>query len=225
MQSDVMMETAPAAAKFAAHDRNPYRLARMARFVAIIDDVLAKQSECRILDIGGTQSYWMALEEAWAGRNVHVTVANLSQEAVTSDRFTSIAGDARKLNYENNSYDAVHSNSVIEHVGSFDDMAAMAGEVRRLAPRYFVQTPDFWFPIEPHFRTPVFHWLPESARLKIVQHRACGFYPKAGSLEEAQKFVNDAHLLSIRQMRQLFPDATVHRERFYGLSKSLIAVR
>jgi Methyltransferase domain len=224
MQSEVMTEPTPSAA-FAAHDRNPYRLKRMAQFVAIVDQVLTKQSECRILDIGGTQSYWMALEEAWASRNVHITVANLEREGTTSDRFTSVAGDARKLSFANNSYDAVHSNSVIEHVGSFADMTAMAGEVRRLAPRYYVQTPDFWFPVEPHFRMPVFHWLPESTRLKIVQRRACGFYPKAETLAEAHKFVDDAHLLSIRQMRQLFPDATVHRERFYGLSKSLIAVR
>lgn len=210
---------------FAEHDRNPYRLKRMEMFVKILDEVLAKQSECRILDIGGTQSYWMALEDAWRGRNVHITVANLEREATTSSRFTGIAGDARSLDLANNSFDVVHSNSVIEHVGSFDNMARMAGEVRRLAPRYFVQTPNYWFPVEPHFRMPLFHYLPKSTRLKIVQRRACGFYPKAETLAEAQKFVNDASLISMRQMRQLFPDAVVHREQFYGLSKSLIAVR
>ena len=210
---------------FEAHDRNPYRLKRMQRFVAILDEVLAKQNECRILDIGGTQSYWLALEEAWRGRNVHITVANLRREPTTGSRFTSIAGDARQLDLANNSFDVVHSNSVIEHVGSFEDMGRMAGEVRRLAPRYFVQTPNFWFPIEPHFRTPAFHYLPKSARLALVKRRACGFYPKAQSDAEAQRFIDDASLISIRQMRQLFPDAEVQREWFYGLSKSLIAVR
>jgi 2-polyprenyl-3-methyl-5-hydroxy-6-metoxy-1,4-benzoquinol methylase len=213
------------AGTFAEHDRNPYRLKRMEMFVALLDEVLAKQGECRILDIGGTQSYWMALEEAWRGRNVHITVANLEREATTSSRFTGIAGDARKLELTDNSFDVVHSNSVIEHVGSFEDMRRMAGEVRRLAPRYFVQTPNFWFPVEPHFRTPAFHYLPKAVRLAIVKRRACGFYPKAQSDAEAQKFIDDASLISMRQMRLLFPDATVHRENFYGLSKSLIAVR
>jgi hypothetical protein len=32
-------------------------------------------------------------------------------------------------------------------------------------------------------------------------------------------------LLSARQLQQLFPDSTIHRERLFGLTKSLMAVR
>jgi hypothetical protein len=119
----------------------------------------------------------------------------------------------------------VHSNSVIEHVGRWPDQRRMAREVRRLADRYFVQTPNFWFPIEPHFRLPFIHWLPEPWRVAIVMRHACGFYPRAKSCDEARDILDDARLLDAAAMAELFPDATIEREHFAGFTKSLIAVR
>jgi hypothetical protein len=84
----------------------------------------------------------------------------------------------------------------------------MAAEIRRLAPCHFVQTPNLWFPIEPHYKLPAVHWLPAAVKKAITgddPHRIC--------------------LLSARQMRQLFPDSTLWRERFAGLTKSLVAIR
>ncbi len=218
-------ETTLGSAPFAAHDRNAYRLRRLARFLDLVDAVIAERGRARILDIGGTQSYWRALAEAWSGRDVHITLVNLEAEPVTDPRFMSLAGDARTLPFADNAFDVVHSNSVIEHVGRWRDMVGMANEVRRLAPRYFVQTPNFWFPVEPHFRFPLFHWLPAPVRLGIVRRRACGFFPKAETIDDGMRFVEDASLLDMEQMRRLFPDAAIDRERAFGLTKSLIAVR
>src|SRR3546814_12299335 len=80
--------------------------------------------------------------------------------------------------YADNSFDIVHSNSVIEHVGRWEQMKMMAAEVRRLAPVCYLQTPDFAFPLEPHFRTVAFHWLPEQARAALIQRRGFGFSQK-----------------------------------------------
>jgi hypothetical protein len=61
-------------------------------------------------------------------------------------------------------------------------------------------------------------------RIKIVMRRACGFYPRARSCDEARRILDDARLLDFKAMVELFPDGTIERERFAGFTKSLIAI-
>lgn len=204
---------------------NRFRQKRLRRFLSLVDATIAEKGNCRILDLGGKLAYWQALYPLWRDRSCHITLVNLVSEAVP-EGFTSIAGDACELGRLGDlTFDVVHSNSVIEHVGPWRDQCRMACEVRRLARRYFVQTPNFWFPIEPHFRTPLIHWLPEPWRATIVSSRACGFYPRAGSYDEARRILDDARLLDAKAMAALFPDAVIERERVAGFTKSLIAIR
>jgi hypothetical protein len=101
----------------------------------------------------------------------------------------------------------------------------MAAEIRRLAPHYYVQTPNFGFPIEPHFRMPFFHWLPETMRASmLLRWRKIGFR-RAETLERAMALVQEIHLLTGRHMAHLFPDAKIRRERVGPFVKSLIAIR
>lgn len=204
---------------------NRFRQQRIRRFMQLVDGILATKPQCRILDIGGTHAYWNGLAEFWQGRNIGVTLLNLSKEGVADPRFESVAGDACAIPFADRTFDLVHSNSVIEHVGSWQQMQRMAGEVRRLAPRYFVQTPNYWFPIEPHARFPLLHMLPGPLRIRIHLGRRTGFYPRAENLDQAMQFAEDARLLDARQMRHLFPDAALEREKAMGLTKSLVAIR
>ena len=57
----------------------------------------------------------------------------------------------------------------------------MAAEVRRVAPAYWVQTPNFWFPMEPHFLVPGWQWLPERTRISILQRRPSARWAAAPS--------------------------------------------
>ena len=119
----------------------------------------------RILDIGGTNSFWK--QRGLVGRgDVRVVLVNLEAEPRVHENIEPRAGDATNVGeLPDGSFDVVFSDSVIEHLETFARQAAMAAEVRRLAPTYWVQTPNFWFPIEPHFLTPAWHWLPVDARL------------------------------------------------------------
>ncbi len=203
-----------------------YRAKRLARFVALADEILKEKGEVRILDMGGNRDYWLDLEPVWKGRNFKFTLVNLQPERLDDPRFEAHQGDCRAMpHYADNEFDIVHSNSVLEHVGKWADMRAFAGEIHRLAPRYFVQTPNYWFPMEPHFRSLFFHWLPEPMRVAKAMRRPLGAFPKAPTIDDAQRFIEDSNLLDARRFMHLFPDGKLERERVFGFTKSLIAVR
>ena len=205
---------------------NVYRMRRFQLLKKIIDDILASRPSCRIIDVGGLSAYWRTFGSELDWTRVKVVVVNLTKEAADSREIVTAQGDARDLHeFADMSFDLVYSNSVIEHVGLWRDMQRMAGEVRRLAPRYFVQTPYFWFPIEPHARPPLLHWLPEPLKTRIVMWRSCGFWAKAANIGEATELVQSAFMLDKRQLQQLFPDARIVAETAFGLTKSIMAIK
>jgi hypothetical protein len=201
-----------------------YRLKRFEMFLEIVrripDDKLL-----RILDLGGEPAYWDD-KLPLIGRPVHVTTINLHDITPPNETFSCLRGDARDLpQFADNSFDIVHSNSVIEHVGRWNDMKAMAHETRRLAPAYFLQTPYFWFPIEPHYRGVFFHWLPDSLRAKILLRMSLGFVGRCSNLDEAMSRLEGSVLLDKTMMSALFPDAQIVFEKVYGVPKSIMAIR
>jgi hypothetical protein len=112
------MTTLTLATSEAAVYGNSFRRRRLSRFLSIVDEIIGKNATCRILDIGGRLAYWQALEPLWRDRSCHITLINLDSEPVPDGRFSSVAGDARDLSQlDDLSFDLVHSNSVIEHVG------------------------------------------------------------------------------------------------------------
>ena len=195
----------------------------------LIETIFAETGRCRIIDLGGREDYWRLFERAFLeSRKVHITLVNLEEMPATADpMFTLVAGSACDLaQFNDGAFDLVHSNSVVEHVGDWDNVERFARETRRLAKRYYVQTPHMYFPVEPHFSALFFHWLPESMRADILIRRKLGFMPgKAADMGEAMRAVQHARLLSKRMFRYLFEDAEHRDERFAGLTKSLIAIR
>lgn len=204
---------------------NRFRNARFARFLKLVDEASKPGAPVRILDLGGTADDWMMKSDLWSDRNLQITLLNMFPQEPPDDRFACIEGNACATGLADNAFDIVYSNSVIEHVGGWKEMSRMAGEVRRLAPRYFLQTPNYWFPVEAHSRFPLFNMIPEPWRLSLLLWRGAGFYAKSKDVDEAMGFIEDARLLNMRQLSHLFPDATIERERVAGLTKSLIAIR
>lgn len=205
-----------------------FRQARARRVVELIRAVHAERGEVRIIDLGGEPDYWSRLfdRELLDGCRTRITLVNPQRFEVDDPLFEAAVGDACALpEHADLSFDIVHSNSVVEHVGDWPRMEAFAAEVRRLAPRYYVQTPYFWFPIEPHFSSPFFHWRSEQARARALLRRRHGFAERARDMGQAMRDVQHARLLDKQQFRYLFPDARHIDEKAAGLTKSLIAIR
>jgi len=205
---------------------NTFRARRFGLFRRLVDDVVERKGICRIVDIGGTRSYWEVFGGELPWHRIKLTILNLRPENDRPPAITAAVGDARNLSeYPDDSFDVVHSNSVIEHVGGWHDMLRMAQEVRRIGMHYFVQTPHFWFPVDPHTRTPLFHWMPDQIRYRIAMVKDCGFWKRCETVGEAMAVADNARLLDTRQMSYLFPDAEIKRERLLGMTKSLVAIR
>lgn len=199
---------------------NQCRQRRFRKFEKLID---GHDGPLRILDVGGTAAFWRM--RGWDSRTgVEITVANIAREKEDTGNITSIVADATDLHgIEDNCFDVVFSNSVIEHLFTYEAQAAMAREVQRVGKAYWVQTPNYWFPIEPHFHVVGWQWLPERVRVGMLCRRSRGWRGRARDAEHARQLVREVRLLTRREMVRLFPKAQIWTERVYGLPKSFVA--
>lgn len=206
-----------------------FRRRRIALLMDLVDAVHAQRGHVELLDVGGTRDYWRIVDEDYLeARDVRITLVNLPGDHASRSegRFTFVPGDACDLHdFADKAFDIVHSNSVVEHVGDWSKMTAYASEVDRLADRWFVQAPNFWFPVEPHAMTPFLHWLPKPLRVRLVMRFGLGHWRRQPDVASAVRRVDSARLLSGQMFRALFPDAEIHAERIGPLTKSWIAVK
>jgi Methyltransferase domain len=198
---------------------NTVLLFRRKRMLAF-QQMFAVSARTRILDVGGTELNWGLLSA-----RPQVTLLNLGVEERTEGRFHWKPGDARQLPFPDNSFDLCYSNSVIEHVGGREDWEKFASEIRRIAPAYYVQTPNYWFPVETHQVSLFLHWLPRPIERRLVRYFSVWGWARRETQENIDKWLAYNNLLTKRDMSRLFPDAEITVERFLLLPKSLIAVK
>jgi len=182
-------------------------------------------AETRVLDIGGTPDNWRLIPA-----RPHLVLLNMPRaHADLAGAADWVAADGRALPFRDGAFDVVFSNSVIEHVGGAGSQRRFAREVARVGRGYWVQTPSRSFPLEQHLLTPFVHWLPKRWQRAVVPR-----FTVWSALERPtpdrrefyiEHFLRDVRLLDCREVRTLFPGARVIRERFLGMTKSLIAVR
>jgi SAM-dependent methyltransferase len=176
------------------------RARRHAQFFALT----GLQPGARLLDLGCGRIGLRALEP-----RLDITGVDLQPRPGYPGPFVQ-ADAADGLPFDDGQFDLVYCSSVIEHVPP-ERRQAFAAELRRVGRGFYVQTPAFSFPIEPHALLPFAHWLPVALRRPYWRLGA------AGDWEEIS-------LLRRREVEVLF-GMPARPERFCGLVKSWVGVR
>jgi hypothetical protein len=188
-------------------------------------DSLVKSGELslpvKILDVGGCETFWA--NRGWNDNpNYEITLVNLHYFYQKDDysNIKRVIGDATNLSqFRAEDYDIVFSNSVIEHLYTYENQKSMADECARLGKRYFIQTPNKYFFLEPHFLLPWFQFLPRNLQ-KFILTKTKLSRGRKWDKERAEIITMEIKLLSKRDLIALFPRAKIYTETFIGLDKS-----
>lgn len=197
---------------------------RRKRFAIFTSLISTLPRPLKVLDVGGSQLFWKNM--SFTGQSgVKIVLLNVSKVVVTIPNFESMIGDGRNMSeFKDKEFDIVFSNSVLEHVGDYEQQHKMAEEVSRVGKRLFLQTPNLFFPIEPHFLFPFFQFLPLHSKVFLTNHFSIGWYKKAPDKQKAKETVNSIRLLTEKQITNLFPGATIYKEKLFGLTKSFVVL-
>jgi hypothetical protein len=196
---------------------------RIKRFKIFFKKIIDLPKPIKILDLGGTYKFWEDIgfiSKLSDEFNIKVTLLNLTKENVQHKSFSSVKGDATDLSmYSDNEFDIIFSNSLIEHLYTFSNQEKMAKEVKRVGKRYFIQTPNRYFPIEPHYFFPFFQFLPYSFK-KILMMKTTLIEGVQHDENSVWRAHNGIRLLNKKEFKKLFNDGKIFKENFFGLTKS-----
>ncbi len=157
----------------------------------------------RVLDVGCGQLGLRALES-----DLDITGVDLVARPDYPGPFVQADASAG-LPFADGEFELTYCSSVIEHVPPAR-RAAFAKELRRVGQGWFVQTPAYSFPLEPHSLLPGAHWLPAVLRRPYWKLGAAGGW-------------EDISLLRRAELENLFGPALA--ERMGPLVKSWVCVR
>jgi SAM-dependent methyltransferase len=209
--------------------RSKFRKRRIKHLVSVVSSIIEKEklSIIKICDVGGNFRYWRNFPfKHFEGTRFEITLVNISQARIYEGGIPfpdnvvldSKIGDACNLvDFTDKQFDLCHSNSVIEHVGGWDNIKQMRDEVLRIGKYYFVQTPNYWFPVEPHYVLPVIHFLPRPVHTRLLM------WLKKTDFDHATGKFEENRMLSKKEFLFIFPGSKLLKER-YILVKSYTVV-
>ena len=195
-----------------------FRTKRMREF----ERIFMIKNEYRILDVGGGQFNWKFIKSK---PRVFILNLNKPKDWLNDTQFEFNKGDATKFVYSDNSFDIVYSNSVIEHLYTFEDQKRMADEILRVGKKIYIQTPAKEFFIEPHLITPFIHWLPLGVQRKLMRNFTIWGLITRPTKEYINEFLKERRLLTYKEFKNLFNGCNVIVEKFLFFPKSYIAIK
>lgn len=199
-----------------------FRANRLKKFEKLFFKNFNSEKPISILDVGGTGYFWKQSQIPNVP-GVRITLLNLHLEKSTHPHINSLIGDATNMaDFEDKKFDLVFSNSVIEHLYTYENQQKMADEIQRVGRKYFVQTPNKYFPIEAHYAIPFAQYLPKKMlHFLLTKTKVSRF--KRWEHQAAQQYLDEIRLLDGAEMNALFPGSKLLKETVMGMTKSLTA--
>ena len=169
-----------------------------------------------ILDVGAGSGTF--LENKYHNKkkiiSLDISEKLLKEIKIKYPEIKTIKASALKLPFKTKSIDIVFSNAVIEHVGDKKKYKKFSKEIQRVGKRWFVTTPNKWFPFEPHYRLPLYQFVPKKIQKIFSRFFKIGRY-KRNEWE-------DIHLLSAKEMKEMFPTSKLILHKVTILPETII---
>lgn len=176
----------------------------------------------RVLDLGGQPRFWQTAQV----KPKAVTTVNIRDYTFDDTWITHVVGDACAPDaLRGERFDLTLSNSLLEHVGGYGKRRMLADVVHATADAHWVQTPYRYFPIEPHWLAPGWQFLPVPLRAEVLRRWPLTHGSPPATWEDALNLVLSTELVSLSEMRLLFPSSLLWKERMGGLVKSIVAIK
>jgi len=145
---------------------------RKARKIAALLGSYRPLTGLKILEVGAGSGVIASLLADEAGPEGEVWAVDVRDTRVVAEGFRFVQVTDARLPFENDYFDVVVSNHVIEHVGNQQDQLVHLTEMMRVVHPdgiAYLATPNRWGVIEPHFHLPFLGWIP--ARLQDLYVR------------------------------------------------------
>lgn len=176
----------------------------------------------RVLDVGVTPDISQEdsnFFERWYPYTAQITATSIEDASLLEKQFPGLVfvhSDGRRLPFDDNEFDIAFSSAVIEHAGTRDEQRQFLSELLRVSKRFFITTPNRWFPLELHTFLPFAHWLPQQQHQRLL--RRIG--------QEQWASTDTLNLLDESSLRSLFPPEVAPEcsaVRTFGLRSNLVA--
>lgn len=200
------------------------------RKLQLFNKLICPTEQMRVLDVGaeinpnGDRGLQLIDSYPWKSK---VTAINTSAEHIQliKEHYPEIAavvGDARDLPWPDKYFDVVYSNAVIEHVGDFVKQKQMAAEIMRVSKRWFVTTPNRWYPFEFHSRLPLVTWLPKHGYLWVASIISYNHVKKRYVFTFRKS--SGTRLMTAKELELCFPGSKIIKQRVTFMAETLIAI-
>ncbi len=196
------------------------------KFFAYFLDNTGYTDEKSVIDVGTTPS--LDDEENIflinTKNNQNITCLSNQDCKILFQKFNNIKDflieDGKNTNLKDNSFDIVHTNATIEHIGSYDNQISFVKEMIRISRKYiFIQTPNRFYPIDFHTILPIIHWFPKNIHRKLLKFFNLNFY----SYEENLNLLSKKDLKNICKLLKLKNFKIIEHKLFF-LTSNLILI-